>query len=79
MIFESLYALSELNTPVVLFTPGEIPIPANWRISLQKNIIQMVYEGPIPPGESDQPFVALSDKDVPAMVSLADLTKPGGR
>ena len=75
--FESLYALSELNTPVVLFTPGEIPIPANWRINLQKNIIQMVYEGSIPPGESDQPFVALSDKDVPAMVSLADLTKPG--
>jgi len=76
--FEALYRVSPFDDmPVVLFTPGEITVPVNWEISLKKNITQMVYAKAIPAEETVLHGTALMDKDVPAMIALATLTKPG--
>ncbi|NCI45751.1 GNAT family N-acetyltransferase [Sediminibacterium soli] len=74
-----LHALTPEGNIVVLFTPGEITVPAGWQTELQKPILQMVYETPTPapPPAADPALVPLQEKDIPAMLELTALTKPG--
>ncbi len=71
-----LYHLLPMESRVILFTPNEIIISPGWKIKLQKDILQMVYEHePIPADHTD--LIPLKDKDIPAMKNLAVLTNPG--
>ena len=62
---------------VVLFTPEELSIQAGWQVVLQKAIFQMVYEQVDSPRVDDQELVRLHEQDIPAMLNLTALTKPG--
>jgi predicted GNAT family acetyltransferase len=62
---------------VVLFTPEELSVPAGWQLVLQKAIFQMVYEQVDSPRVDDQELVGLQEQDIPAMLDLTALTKPG--
>ncbi|MCU7549699.1 GNAT family N-acetyltransferase [Chitinophagaceae bacterium LB-8] len=73
----ALHSLVPEKSLVVLFTPGEISIPAGWRIELNKEILQMVYQQQGLPLMKDNELVPLIEKDIPAMLELTTLTNPG--
>lgn len=77
---EAWAALGRLLGPggrTVLVSPSAIEAPAGWRKLFEGRGDQMVFDSPVP--ELDRPpgFRALTDDDVPAMVELVALTKPG--
>jgi predicted GNAT family acetyltransferase len=51
-------------------------VPAGWATQLSEEIHQMVFEGPVP-APPKQTFRKLTEEDVPAMLTLTELTKPG--
>ncbi len=75
----SFEALGELMAPseyVVLFTPDAVTVPVEFKVLLAKTGEQMVgtpAESPLRGVE----IVTLGADDVPAMIALTDLTKPG--
>lgn len=74
---ENLYNISPFKQPVVLFTPGEIPLSDNWKINLKKPLLQMVFEenDSMIPDFSD--VIPLTDGNIEAMLELTGKTKPG--
>ncbi|MHA4806817.1 GNAT family N-acetyltransferase [Flavitalea flava] len=72
-----LYTLTPFNTTTILFIEKEIIVPAPWEILLKKGILQMVYGQSWPADEDTGSLIPLRDKDIPAMMELTDLTKPG--
>jgi predicted GNAT family acetyltransferase len=76
---QSFAALGELMSPsdqAVLFTPEAVTPPATFKVLLAKTGEQMIGT----PAESlirGPEIVALGADDVPAMLELTDLTKPG--
>ncbi len=63
---------------IILFTPGEVAIPAPWSTKFHRPISQMVFDSKeVPPPEKHPRSVPLSAADVPAMSSLTSLTNPG--
>ncbi len=71
-----LYDLLDGEVPVVLFTPREIAIPENWKIALNKPLMQMVWQdGPV--CEHDPAAVPLTEANIPEMLDLTGRTKPG--
>lgn len=72
-----LHALIPEKSPVVLFTPDEIGIPDNWLVLENKVILQMMYQSPQLPRTDAPQRVPLQDKDIPAMLELTALTRPG--
>ncbi|GGF08060.1 GNAT family N-acetyltransferase [Hymenobacter cavernae] len=75
--FASLYEISPFGAPAVLFTAGAVTIPASWKILVQKDLLQMVYQSPTAPALGRTELVALHDQDIPAMRTLTALTNPG--
>jgi len=75
--FQGLYELTPFNTVTATFTENEIALPAIWNVILKKEILQMVYEHASPPDENTASLIPLQDKDIPAMIELTALTKPG--
>jgi ribosomal protein S18 acetylase RimI-like enzyme len=73
----ALRALMPIKCLVVFFTPEALAIPAGWRLNLKKEIIQMVYQQPHAPVDEENEIIALQEKDIPAMLALTTLTKPG--
>jgi ribosomal protein S18 acetylase RimI-like enzyme len=76
---EAFADLREIVAPgeVVAFaTRGDLVVPEGWQTLLQRPVEQMVFEGPLPatPGEAPP---SLGEADVPDMLSLTALTKPG--
>ncbi|MBR0713691.1 GNAT family N-acetyltransferase [Bradyrhizobium liaoningense] len=75
----SFAALGELMAPseyVVLFTPDKVSAPAGFKVLLAKSGEQMIGT----PAESaldGVEIVTLGADDVPAMMALVELTKPG--
>ncbi|GAA4462549.1 GNAT family N-acetyltransferase [Nibrella saemangeumensis] len=74
---EDLLAFLPIQSRVVLFSPTDIAIPAGWGMTLKKSIFQMVYQGQPAPLVGDHEVIPLQDKDIPAMLELTALTKPG--
>lgn len=72
-------ALGDLMAPseyVVLFTPDKVSVPAGFKVLLAKSGDQMIGT----PAESaldGVEIVTLGADDVPAMIALVELTKPG--
>ncbi|MDJ1485125.1 GNAT family N-acetyltransferase [Cytophagaceae bacterium YF14B1] len=76
----SLYALTPSPIHFILFTPGEISIPTNWKILVKRELLQMVCEKPTLPGSQlakGAELIPLQTKDVPAMLELTAKTNPG--
>lgn len=71
-----LHSLTGPDTPVVLFTPQPIAIPSEWRIALNKPLMQMVWQGTAQ-YERDDTAVPLSRVHIPEMLDLTARTKPG--
>lgn len=75
----SFAALGDLMAPsqvAALFTPEPIDVPAGFKVVLSETGEQMIG----PPADSplrDAEIVTLGDADVPAMMALTELTKPG--
>jgi ribosomal protein S18 acetylase RimI-like enzyme len=72
-------ALSRLlarGSAVALFLDRSPQLRPGWKVLMETDLMQMVHEGPVPsrPGNS---WLRLSAIDVPEMVALAELTKPG--
>jgi hypothetical protein len=84
--YESLAFVLDPGEPVGLFLQNPPDLPAPWTILSAGPLLQMVGENP-PSGEkerfldevrSGQPeFVRLTQADVPEMLALTELTKPG--
>lgn len=75
---DSWKALAELVGPrgtAVLFRPSTVAIPDGWTVPIRMESLQMVATGPI--GEPDPAFVDLGAADVPEMLALVELTRPG--
>jgi len=77
--FQSLALLVNSGERVGLFL-DEIPItPKPWRIFRSGPMLEMVYEGLSLPsdGKRSHEFQRLGEDDVPEMLALTELTKPG--
>ncbi|MDJ1471469.1 GNAT family N-acetyltransferase [Xanthocytophaga flava] len=75
---DELYSLVSSPIHFILFTPGEISIPAGWKILVKRDLLQMVCEKPTISQLADGPeLVPLQTKDVPAMLEITSKTNPG--
>ena len=75
--FASLHELSPPGAPTVLFTASAVAIPQNWKVLVQKDLLQLTYCAPTPPATDGAGVVALQHQDIPAMLALTALTNPG--
>ena len=84
--YESLASVLEQEEPVGLFLQNPPDLPSGWTILSAGPLLQMLYDNPaISEKErfsdgvrNDQPeFVRLTHLDVPEMLALTELTKPG--
>ena len=73
---KALNALGASINPFVIFSAQQIQMPANWKIVRQFEMLQMLYEGEVP-GALAVPITKLDKGNVPEMVALTQLTKPG--
>ncbi|TGE24208.1 GNAT family N-acetyltransferase [Hymenobacter aquaticus] len=63
--------------PVVLFTPGPLPLTDAWQPLAQKDLLQLVYSRPAPAPQPGPVLRPLTQQHVPAMLALTALTNPG--
>jgi ribosomal protein S18 acetylase RimI-like enzyme len=75
--FKAITALGAHINPVVIFTPVKLSIPTNWEVARAFDMLQMVYEGPVPVNSTPQQITDLDDSHIPQMLELTQLTKPG--
>lgn len=61
----------------IVFTTEETEIPHPWKLLAALPLYQMVYTGPLLTAQTDSAIVPLTEKDVPAMLALTQLTNPG--
>jgi ribosomal protein S18 acetylase RimI-like enzyme len=73
----ALHGILPAGSAVILFTPTAISIPSNWNVQLKKDLLQMEYLHIHSPTIDGDDLIALHDKDIPAMIELTALTKPG--
>jgi ribosomal protein S18 acetylase RimI-like enzyme len=74
--WDALHALLAPGEPAVLFTPGPVSPPAQFDVVMAATGEQMIGT----PAQTDietAPLVALGADDVPAMMELVELTRPG--
>jgi ribosomal protein S18 acetylase RimI-like enzyme len=74
--YASLATLLQPEEKIGLFLHTPPNPPAGWDVVLNGDLVQMVYNGTGAPTPSAD-VVELSDDDVPDMIELAHLTKPG--
>ena len=77
--FESLRGLLARGGGIGIFLPGHLDAPAGVEIMLESPLLQMILENgtPLAPVARTHEFIELGLADVPEMVELATLTKPG--
>ena len=75
--FDELYEMLPSKCGVLLNNPERIEIPANWKILLDIAGVQMIHKKHVPHEYSRFNIVPLTKENVPEMVALAALTKPG--
>lgn len=76
---DDLAALVAASGPVGLFLdrPLDVPLPGSLRAVERDVLLQMVHEGAAPVGGPADDIVPLTAADVPAMMALAELARPG--
>lgn len=74
--FRELYELVPHNAPLLVITPGEMQIPGPWNVLRCVHGIQMICGAkPLAPVSAE--LTPLTEKDVPQMLELTQLTNPG--
>lgn len=77
--YECLLSILNSGERVGLFFDQDLPAPAPWKVMSSVPLLQMVYErSTFPENGTEQPaFLPLRETDVPPMLALTQLTKPG--
>jgi ribosomal protein S18 acetylase RimI-like enzyme len=75
--FAELDYISPPESTFVIFTPERVSIPKPWKKIREMELLQMVYEGTIPPHKINQNLIDLNEQHVPEMLALTQLTNPG--
>lgn len=74
--YASLAQLVQPGEQLVLFLPDEPVVPSDWIVDVNGLLTQMVYES-VPDLPRDDSIDELSEADIPEMLALTHLTKPG--
>lgn len=74
--YASLAQLSKPGEQLVLFLPDAPIVPSDWVLDVSGALTQMVYES-VPDLPSEASIDELTEADIPAMLALTHLTKPG--
>ncbi|SEM13816.1 FR47-like protein [bacterium A37T11] len=72
-----LYNMAPDGSNFVLFSVSEVSVPKPWEVIGQMEIWQMVYNNVTIPANFYAESHSLTENDVPAMLELTELTKPG--
>ncbi|WP_114937218.1 GNAT family N-acetyltransferase [Mucilaginibacter endophyticus] len=75
--FNTLYNTIPFESYFIFIAPHDIVIPEQWTIVNYLKCLQMVFEGEIPAGFSDDDLLPLTEQHVPQMIELTQLTNPG--
>ena len=62
---------------LILFSPGELPEPANWEVIYQMRLLQMVFDGENPGLDDSVEIRPLKEQHIEDMIALSQMTKPG--
>ena len=74
---DQLYAVMDPGMRVILFTLGFLELDAKWKVRNDNALLQMVFESPSIHLPLDSNIRALGAADVPNMLALTQLAKPG--
>ncbi len=74
---DQLYAVMDPGMRVILFTLGFLELDAKWKVRNDNALLQMVFESPSINLPLDSNIRALAAADVPDMLALTQLAKPG--
>lgn len=74
---ERLFTACNYGQRVILFTPGHLQLSDKWLVLNDHELLQMVCEKNSKAESSSIDVVDLGEKDIPAMLELTALTKPG--
>ena len=72
-----LYAEMDSGMRVIVFPPGYLELDDKWKVRNDNDLLQMVFEKPSINLSSDASIRALAAADVPEMLALTQLAKPG--
>ena len=72
-----LYAEMDLGMRVIVFPPGNLDLDAKWKVRNDNALLQMVFDKPSINLSLDASIRALAGADVPEMLALTQLAKPG--
>lgn len=72
-----LYSLCQPGQRVILFPPAELELDDNWLVLNNRELLQMVCVADPMSSVSKKEIKALEEKDIPAMLELTEMTKPG--
>jgi GNAT superfamily N-acetyltransferase len=72
-----LYAEMDSGMRVIVFPPGNLDLDAKWKVRNDNALLQMVFEKPSINLSLDTSIRALAAADVPEMLALTQLAKPG--
>ena len=74
---DQLHAVMDTVMRVILFTPGFLELDAKWKVRNDHVLLQMVLDKPSFQLSPDSAIRKLSVADVPDMLALTQLAKPG--
>jgi ribosomal protein S18 acetylase RimI-like enzyme len=74
---QDLHSFCQPGQRVILFPPAELEIGDGWSILNNRALLQMVCVSDPIDSDSKVEIKALGEKDIPAMLELTELTKPG--
>jgi ribosomal protein S18 acetylase RimI-like enzyme len=74
--YASLAELAQPDESLVLFLDAPARVPAGWTLEVSGELPQMLCERRLPPPPK-LPVIELSESDVPEMLALTRLTRPG--
>jgi len=72
-----LYEAMDSGMRVIVFPPGDLDLDAKWKVRNDNALLQMVFEKPSINLSLDASIRALAAADVPEMLALTQLAKPG--
>ncbi len=75
--FSKLYELIQHDSPIAFVTAAETQIPDQWKVLHQISAFQMVYNQQAVPAGVNMDLTLLNEENVPEMLALTQLTKPG--
>ena len=72
-----LYEAMDSGMRVIVFPPGNLDLDTNWKVRNDNALLQMVFDKPSINLFLDESIRALAAADVPEMLALTQLAKPG--